>query len=144
MIVRQAQAGDLLAMLAVEREGMSPPWSAGQLESELCHPASRVFIAELDGSCAGYIAFRVSFPEAEMLRLVVSPVQRHKGVGGNLMRSGLHTLAESGLTVCFLEVRQSNEVARALYRRFGFIRIGKRPGYYRDPREEAVVMQCDM
>ena len=144
MIVRQALAADLPGILAVEREGMPAPWSRHLLEAEIFHPAARLFVAGKDDSCTGYISFRLNPPEAELLRLVVAPANRRHGIGRYLLESGLKNLTGCGARVCFLEVRQSNIAALALYARSGFRKIGTRPGYYHSPQEDAVVMQYEM
>jgi ribosomal-protein-alanine N-acetyltransferase len=123
---------------------MRSPWSEKQIEAELFHPAAQLFVAGHDNRCTGYITFRVNQPEAELLRLVVAPACRRKGIARRLLQSGLKNLARSGVSACFLEVRLSNIAARYLYERSGFSTIGRRPKYYRNPQEEAVVMQYDM
>ena len=123
---------------------MAAPWSRHLLEAEIFHPAARLFVAGQEDDCIGYIAFRLNPPEAELHRLVVAPARRRHGIGRTLLESGLNYLSGCGASVCFLEVRQSNMAALALYARSGFRKIATRPGYYRSPQEDAVVMQYEM
>ena len=144
MICRKAQAADLSSLEAVERATMTHPWSEEQLAAELFHPAALVLAAVLPEELAGFIVFRTHPPEAEILRLAVHPAWQQQGVGGKILQAGLQCLVGQGVSVSFLEVRRSNNVARSCYGRVGFTEVGRRPGYYRQPVEEAVVMQLDM
>jgi [ribosomal protein S18]-alanine N-acetyltransferase len=99
--------------------------------------ASQCLAAEFLGELAGFVVFRQVAPEVEILNLAVSPAQRRKGVGTLLLD---HVLA-LGASEVFLEVRAGNKPALAFYRQAGFQPAGRRPGYYRNPDEDAVVMR---
>jgi ribosomal-protein-alanine N-acetyltransferase len=73
--------------------------------------------------------------------LAVHPDFQRKGVGRRLLLCGLDHLQGQGRCTCFLEVRASNRIAQALYSACGFLVSGKRPGYYRSPPEDAVIMR---
>lgn len=92
-----------------------------------------------DGLC-GYAFFRVCPPECELLHLVVAPQQRRLGVGESLLRAALLDFAGHGYTTCLLEVRASNAAALGLYAKLGFLQVGRRKGYYRQPVEDALLM----
>jgi ribosomal-protein-alanine acetyltransferase len=87
---------------------------------------------------AGFLVLRaVAAGEWEILNLAVRPQLRHQGIGTRLLDRGL----TSKQGAVFLEVRASNGAARAFYRKAGFVESSRRPGYYTDPDEEAVVMR---
>jgi len=95
-------------------------------------------VAEVDGVTVGFLLWR-SLPddEYEILNLAVGAGQRRQGVASRLLGEFL-----SGVTgAVYLEVRESNEAARALYRRWAFSEEGVRRGYYHRPVEDAVVMR---
>lgn len=95
-------------------------------------------VAILQGRVAGFLASRRVAPdEREILNLAVDPAQRRKGIARALLAEEL----SRGPGRWFLEVRASNTAAIGLYESAGFERCGRRPGYYRDPAEEAIVMR---
>jgi len=95
-------------------------------------------VAELDGRVVGFLASRQVAPgEREILNVAVDPAERRRGIGKRLVE---RELARSP-GAWFLEVRESNAAAIALYRSMGFEPSGLRPGYYSDPAEAAIVMR---
>jgi len=97
-----------------------------------------VTVADLDGQVAGFLVTRRVAPdELEVLNLAVAPPMRRKGVARALVRGVLETLEGAA----FLEVRESNVAARKFYESIGFSAINRRPKYYVDPPEGAIVMK---
>lgn len=99
----------------------------------------------------GRIASKVGFaiaclvgPQAELETIVVAPGVRRSGLGAALMRAMVEQLKTFGATEVTLEVRASNQAAGALYRSLGFDQSGRRPGYYADPVEDAVLMRLGL
>src|SRR5216684_590625 len=80
----------------------------------------------------------------EALSLAVEPERRGKGEGGELLKKALEELRASGTRRVFLEVRESNETGIAFYAKRGFVKTGRREGYYREPEEAAVVMELKL
>lgn len=99
-------------------------------------------MAVAEGRPAGYLLARHAADEGEILNLGVAPAARRRGIGRALVREGLNALAALGATRVFLEVRESNAAARALYAEFGFGEVGRRRGYYRRPTEDAIVLRA--
>ncbi len=96
-------------------------------------------VAEHASCLVGFIAWRSTAPdEAEILNLAVAPSFRRQGVASALLHSLFRASPEASL---FLEVRESNHAARALYRKLKFEEVGVRFGYYADPPETAIVMR---
>jgi len=144
VICRKAQAADLPALGVLDREVMMTPWSEEQIAAELFHPAAHVFVAVVQEQLAGFIVFRKHPPESEILRIAIRPAWQRQGIAGKILQTGLQFLVGQGVYVCFLEVRRSNSAALSFYERVGFTEVGRRPDYYRQPVEEAIVMQLDM
>ena len=106
--------------------------------------SSRAFVAESDGERLGYVMARISGEEGEILNLAVLPKARRKGIARSLLDEALGSIAAAGVTEAYLEVRQSNGEAIALYQAQGFRPVGVRPDYYRDPREDALVLRAPL
>jgi ribosomal-protein-alanine N-acetyltransferase len=126
----------------VERiQNASPEASHWKAEDYLSYES---FVAECDGQLAGFAVARLLPPdEVEILNVATDPEQRRQGAGGTLVRALLNLTGK----VWFLEVRESNAAARALYARAGFTVNGRRKNYYpalgilTESREDAVVMK---
>ncbi len=125
-------------MIAIERQSFSRPhWKAPEFFQY------DTTVAEIEGQIAGFLVSRQTFaggpdflPEREILNLAVAPPFRRMGIGSALLAEELRSAGDF-----FLEVRESNIAAQALYRRFGFAEVGRRAGYYRSPAETAIVMK---
>jgi ribosomal-protein-alanine N-acetyltransferase len=87
---------------------------------------------------------RISGEEGEILNLAVLPKSRRKGIARCLLEEALGSIAAAGVLEVYLEVRQSNDPALSLYQAHGFRPVGLRPDYYRDPREDALVLRAPL
>jgi [ribosomal protein S18]-alanine N-acetyltransferase len=134
MIIRPITAADLTAIATIQ--SLSPEAAQWTPADYLAHDCR---VAEADGAVAGFLAARQVAPgEWEILNLAVAPSQRRRGVARALVSS---LLSERRATF-FLEVRESNSAALAFYASAGFRPITKRPQYYHNPVEAAIVMQA--
>jgi len=118
-------------------------WSLAQLEACTEVEGQELWIAADVAdpeSPLGYLATKVVLDELEVLSFAVIPGKRRRGVGRWLLTTALKEWMRRGGTQAFLEVRASNDVARRLYGRIGFVEIGCRVHYYRDG-EDAVTMR---
>ncbi len=134
--------GDLDAVMAAETGAYSHPWSRGNFIDSL---ASGYLAEVVTGDDAGLVAYFVAMSgvdELHLLNITVATVWQGQGHGSALLRAVQGHAAALGLSSLWLEVRQSNARARALYRRRGFAEVGVRKGYYPAAvqREDAVVM----
>ena len=93
---------------------------------------------------SGFIVARQAAVEAEILNLAVMPAKRRKGEGAALLKAAVDELRARQVSRVFLEVRESNEAGVAFYLRQGFAKTGRRPAYYHDPDEAAVVMEMKL
>lgn len=135
---------DLERVLEIDRLSFSVPWTARSYRFELeSNPAARLLVAEEDGELVGYIGLWRLVDQGHISTLAVHPQQRRRGIASILVEAGLRELAETGINVASLEVRESNLAAQALYSEFGFETVGRRRAYYRDNREDALIMTLD-
>jgi ribosomal-protein-alanine N-acetyltransferase len=132
---------DVRAVAEIESRSYSLPWSAFTFRSLLRRPNTVLFVAEDRTGIAGYAALWIAADEAELGNLAVRSGRRGLGIGRLLLEHALHEVDQRGAKSVFLEVRESNVVARQLYERAGFRIAGVRPDYYSSPREDALVMR---
>lgn len=126
---------------ALETFCFSVPWSADAISGELSNPLSVWYVAVEDDRVAGYVGSQAVLDEADMMNLAVAPKFRRKGVAKDLVAHLIQHLKEQNVRCLTLEVRASNEAAIALYDALGFSCVGRRPGYYHKPREDALIFR---
>lgn len=139
--LRAATEANIDAVLKIEERSFSDPWTRRMLLSELCEGI--VFTLLLDGETViGYsiLDCRV-FGEAELHNIAISPDYRGRGLSGLLMDKMISDAAEKQTEVIFLEVREKNAAARGLYKKYGFTELTIRKNYYKNPTEDAIIMQ---
>jgi [ribosomal protein S18]-alanine N-acetyltransferase len=142
LVLRRAGKQDVDRVVEIEREGFAHPWSRELVERELDHPWSRLLLAEdgAGGRVVGYIVFWIVHDEVHVLNVAAAVDARRRGVGRALMCAAEEEGRVRGARLSTLEVRKSNEAAIALYGLLGYRRIGVRPNYYAEEREDAIVM----
>lgn len=119
----------------------SAPWSENAISGELTNPLS-LWIVAVDGErVAGYVGSQSVMGEADMMNLAVGPEYRRTGIGKTLVKVLCEMLAQTGVNSITLEVRASNDSAIALYHGLGFEQVGMRPGYYSNPKENALILR---
>jgi [ribosomal protein S18]-alanine N-acetyltransferase len=101
--------------------------------------SSSGFTSDADSGILGFLIAQHLAPEWELENIVVAPAARRKGIGKRLLNGLLAAARESNSTAVFLEVRDSNTSARALYEKAGFKQTGHRPSYYTSPSEDAIL-----
>ncbi|TVP44313.1 MAG: ribosomal-protein-alanine N-acetyltransferase [Gemmatimonadales bacterium] len=141
---RPATRHDLPAVLATEGNSFSTPWSRRAFEALLGRETVSFLVLEEKGEVAGHGVLWWVGPEAEVANLAVAPAFRGRGGGALLLDALLAAASVRGVGKVFLEVRESNDAARSLYARRGFVPVGRRPQYYRMPPEDAVIMALDL
>lgn len=135
---------DVPAVVALEHRSTDEGWTASAYENELTNnKAARYFVLEIDGEIVGFAGLWLQFDQAHIVTIAVAPELRRSGHGLRLVLSLLDLAEREGMDDCTLEVRKSNEAARALYRRLGFFEVGLRKAYYLDNREDAVIMTTE-
>jgi ribosomal-protein-alanine N-acetyltransferase len=128
------------AILAIEQESNSSPWSEKSFRNELDNPHKIFLVAYVDGQVVGYGGIWLVVDEAHVTNIAVSPPNRKLGIGRRLMVKLLQGAQEAGMTCSTLEVRASNTAAIDLYLQLGYQETARRKRYYPDNQEDAVVM----
>ncbi len=136
---------DLDAVMALERAAYPYPWTEG-IFKDCLRTGYDCWVMEQDGQILGYAILSAAAGEAHLLNLCVAPACQGQGLGRWLLEKTLQLARWHQVDTVFLEVRVSNEAARALYEQAGFNEIGLRPGYYPagEGREDAIVMARPM
>lgn len=124
----------------LEKECFTDPWSKEEMETALRNPAFHCLGETFDGVLASYVITSTVSDECEILNIAVKPEYRRRGIGESLLSKALCRAEEKGAKTVWLEVRESNTPAIALYEKFGFSKVGTRKNYYRKPVEHAVIM----
>lgn len=141
LVIRRMREADLPAVQEIDRVSFSLPWPERSFRFEVTsNPASRCWVAELDGRVVAMLVIWMIVDEAHIATIATHPGFRRQGVGDRLLKHALQVAVEEGAVRAFLEVRAGNEAAQAMYRRLGFVEDGRRPRYYRDNGEDAVLM----
>ena len=132
------------AVAELEKLCFSAPWSERSIASELQNEYSLWLVEERDGVAVAYVGSQSCPPEADVMNVAVAPAFRRQGIGEGLMVALMDTLRDKGMESLTLEVRASNSSAIALYDRLGFTEVGRRPNYYTDPGEDALIMRKEL
>jgi [ribosomal protein S18]-alanine N-acetyltransferase len=136
-------ARHLDAVLAIELAAYEFPWSRGNFIDSLAAGHVAQLLCGARGELLGYLVALPGFEEMHLLNLTVAPAEQGRGHARCMLEWLVAQCAQQQAAQLWLEVRESNARARAVYRRFGFAHIGKRKGYYPaagSRREDAVVM----
>ena len=149
--LRRAGPSDVPGLLELERLASTHPWTARQMADEVARGASDcVLVLEGpegrsgqggQGRLRAYLALRVVLDEVHVMNLAVAPGQRRRGLGRWLLGFGMRRAARAGARRALLEVRRTNAAAVALYESLGFRRTGMRPRYYRQPEDDALLLE---
>jgi ribosomal-protein-alanine N-acetyltransferase len=131
---------DLDRVLEIESASFARPWTRRHFQDEMAAPGSSPVVAESgDRGLAGYLCLKEVLDEAEILDVAVDPAFRGRGVGRGLVDWAVGLCRERQLNLLCLEVRVGNVEAIALYRRLGFIEVGRRRKYYENG-DDAILM----
>lgn len=157
VVMRCVDVPDLPAVVEIERASFADPWSQESFASSIEPQRMRFLVAEEGDGAAlgrpdpsgeprilGYVVALLLFEEAEIANLAVAPWARRRGVGGLLLDRVSADLAAVGVRSVYLDVRESNAGARALYASRSFAVVGRRRGYYRHPTEDALLLKRDL
>ena len=141
MMIERMNESHVPQVAELEKICFKDPWSERSVASELRNPLSLWLVACEQGIVAGYVGSQTVMGETDMMNIAVHPNFRRQGIAEELVDAlvrELRTLESRCLT---LEVRASNEAARNLYEKLGFAQIGRRPNYYRNPKEDALILR---
>ena len=137
----QMNASHIGQVAQLEKLCFSDPWSENSVASELDNELSFWLVA-LDGdTVAGYIGSQSVLGDSDMMNVAVHPAYRRQGIAEVLVTQLVQALKEMGNHCLTLEVRASNAPAIGLYEKLGFTEVGRRPNYYRNPKEDALILR---
>lgn len=135
----------LSGIAGIEAEAYSNPWHPDTFRSLLRQDRAKILVAEdEEGGVAGYAVYWWVLEQGELANLAVRGDQRGRGLGGAILDKAMAMAVDQGIESVFLEVRESNDPARRLYRSRGFRQISVRKGYYQNPREDALILVRDL
>ena len=144
MIIRKMTLDDIEQVISIDRVSFSLPWPERSFRFDLTdNPASRCWVAEIDGKVVGMIVAWLIVDEVHVATIATHPDFRRRGVAKKLLAHTLQYLKEEGAQSSFLEVRASNIAAQEMYRKFGYEESGVRPRYYKDNDEDALLMTLE-
>jgi [ribosomal protein S18]-alanine N-acetyltransferase len=144
--IRAATVADLPGMMALEkRAATAAHWSVDQYQALFSGSSpGRVVLAVVEeDSLQGFVVARVLDDEWELENIAIAGPARRRGLGTRLLGELLESARAQGAVAIFLEVRESNRAARALYEKWSFLASGRRRKYYKDPEEDAILYRID-
>ncbi len=141
MMITNMRQEHVAQVAALEKLCFRDPWSENSVASELNNPLS-LWLVALDGErLAGYVGSQTVMDESDMMNVAVHPDFRKQGIATALILGLVEELRKKGSHCLTLEVRASNENAISVYRKLDFQEVGRRKNYYRNPREDALILR---
>ncbi len=140
MTIESMTVDDIAQVAEIERQIFSIPWSEKAFRDSMESDNTIYIVAKENDNVAGYAGMYLSFEEGNITNVAVNPFSRRKGIGEKIVRDILNRAYEKGVRDVFLEVRETNSVAIALYEKIGFKEEGIRKNFYDKPRENALIM----
>jgi len=141
MIITNMNQSHVTQVAEMEKLCFSDPWSERSIASELDNPLSLWLVAEENGKVLGYVGSQTVIDESDMMNIAVHPDCRRRGIANALITQLIEGLKKKGSRMLTLEVRASNTSAISLYSGFGFAQVGLRKNYYRNPKEDALILR---
>ena len=139
--IRKMTVEDIPVVVQLDQISFSLPWPERSFRFELTNnPASRCWVAEVDGRLVGMVVAWLLVDDVHIATLATHPDYRRQGIASKLLSHILLKGIEQGARSSFLEVRESNLAAQEMYRKFGYEAMGRRKRYYRDNDEDAILM----
>ncbi len=141
MTIRAMRPADVARVAELEAASFSTPWRASTFATLLDRPGAELLVVEHDDAgVIGYAVLWCILDQGELANIAIDRAWRGRGLGSRLLARALKVARDRGVEVVYLEVRESNDAAQRMYRRFGFTQVAVRRGYYERPREDARVM----
>jgi len=141
MIFTKMNETHVLQIAELEKLCFSDPWSETSIASELNNKLSLWMVAVDDEKVIGYVGSQTVLGETDMMNIAVHPDYRKQGIGTALIVGLIDALELRGSHSLMLEVRSSNTPAISVYEKLGFVEVGRRKNYYRNPKEDALIMR---
>ena len=141
MSVQRLEPRLLAGVASLEKAVFERPWSEQAL-TLLCGESAFGFAFVTGDTVSAYGGMLTVLDEGQITNIATHPDHRRKGLAGAVLSALLAEARARGIVSVTLEVRVSNAAAIALYEKFGFMAVGKRPRFYTNPTEDALIMQC--
>ena len=141
MTITEMNATHVPQVAELEKICFADPWSEKSVASELDNRWALWLVAVEEERVVGYIGSQTSIDETDVMNVAVHPDFRRRGIAESLIIRLVDELKMRGSHALMLEVRASNAPAIALYEKLGFFEIGRRKNYYRNPREDALILR---
>lgn len=141
MIITKMTQQHIMQVAELEKLCFSDPWSEKSIASELDNKLALWFVADDGGKVLGYVGSQTVIDETDMMNIAVRPDCRRRGIAEAMVDALVEELKTIGSRCLTLEVRASNEPAIALYEKLGFAQVGRRRNYYRNPKEDALILR---
>ena len=141
MIITKMLQCHVTQIAELEKLCFNDPWSENSIASELDNRLSCWLVAIADDKVVGYVGSQTVLGETDMMNIAIHPDYRKQGIATELISALIEALNERGSHSLMLEVRASNEPAKSLYLKMGFDVVGVRKNYYRNPREDALILR---
>ena len=141
MIITEMNATHVPQVAELEKICFADPWSEKSVASELDNKWALWLVAVEDDRVTGYIGSQTSIDETDVMNVAVHPDFRRRGIAESLIIRLVDELKMRGSHALMLEVRASNTPAIALYEKLGFRQVGCRKNYYRNPKEDALILR---
>lgn len=140
--IRDARVADVASLAAIEIEAFSDPWPESAFRDILRMPSARATVAvDAHDVALAYCVLITAADQGEIANLAVAKHAHRQGLASRLLSDALEFAVAKNVVAVYLEVRESNAAARALYGAKDFREIGRRRGYYQRPPEDALVLQ---
>ncbi|MBO4559137.1 MAG: ribosomal protein S18-alanine N-acetyltransferase [Lachnospiraceae bacterium] len=144
MQLRDMAAADLFKVADLERRLFSDPWSIDSFRGALRSQNQVFLVCDDDGTIAGYCGMLMVPGEGQILNVAVDENYRRRGLATEMMNAMIDIGTTNEIFLYTLEVRENNAPALALYKSVGFVPTGRRKGYYKNPEEDAILMDLDL
>ena len=141
MIITKMLEKHVRQIAELEKLCFSDPWSENSIASELYNKLSVWLVAEIDDKVVGYVGSQTVLGETDMMNIATHPDYRNQGIATGLINCLINALTDRGSHSLMLEVRASNDAAKSLYQGLGFQEVGIRRNYYRNPKEDALILR---
>ena len=144
MIIEKMNASHVPQIAELEKVCFADPWSVTSIETELTSRLSLWFVAMEGDKVVGYVGSQTVIDESDVMNIAVHPDFRRQGIGEALLETLADALREKGSRGLTLEARVSNTPAVSLYEKAGFRQVGLRKNYYRNPKEDALILRKEL
>lgn len=138
--IKYMNENDVAEIACLEKKCFASPWSEQSLSEEINNSDARFLTARSGGKLCGYIGMYNNSGEGYITNIAVDEDFRHRGIAKALIISEMIISSDENMEFISLEVRQSNTAAKNLYDKMGFVKVGERKGFYKDPPENGDIM----